>query len=110
MDIGIDIEEVQRFQNLKKRDEFILKNFTKNEIEYAFSKTKPAIHLCGFFSAKEALLKTVNSKIPMKNIEIIHNKKGKPKINILKNKFNNNFKISISHTDKLAIAQVLRSK
>ena len=104
MDIGIDIEKVRRFR-LKRTSRFLLDNFTDYEIRYAFSKTNPEMHLCGLFSAKEAVIKTLKKKVMMKDIEVksVH---GKPTIHI-KN-MRGKFIVSISHCDEYAIANVIR--
>jgi len=107
MEIGIDIELIERF-NLKKDDPFINSNFTKNEIDYAYSQAKPSQHLCGFFCAKEALIKTVKTQILFKFIEINHFNTGKPFIVILKKELKDkNFLLSISHCNKYSTAVVI---
>ena len=40
--LGIDIEEISRFQNKPKDSTFLKKIFTKNELEYCFKKKDPA--------------------------------------------------------------------
>jgi phosphopantetheinyl transferase (holo-ACP synthase) len=60
------------------------------------------------FCAKEALLKTTQQSTLMKNIEVKHDAKGKPSINLLLSDIKGDFKLSISHTKDIAIAQVLR--
>jgi holo-[acyl-carrier protein] synthase len=111
MEIGTDIEKISRFR-LKKTDKFIENSFTGNEIAYSFKKTKPEEHLCGFFCAKEALLKTISpNNISLNSMEIIHDKKGKPEIKLLNgNNKGAKFKVSISHSDDYAIAVVAMTK
>ena len=83
--LGIDIEKTSRF-NLSKDETFVKENFTQNELEYAFKKSNPALSLCGFFCAKEAVIKTLdNQAIKLNEIEITHEKKGHPKILFLNN-------------------------
>jgi phosphopantetheine--protein transferase-like protein len=114
LDIGIDSEEINRFEKLKRYDSFVLNNFTKQEIDYCFSRSVPKVHLAGIFCSKEAVRKTIDDRnISFKDIEITHSKKGKPKINIGnyqkgKIKQKGNFLLSITHTKKNAIAFVLR--
>jgi len=105
-DAGIDIENIKRFK-LNKNNRFILDSFTRNEIEYSYSKANPEEHLCGFFCAKEALLKTIeNGSYLLKDIEITHLKSGKPVIKILKtNKYK--FMLSMSHTKEYGCAIVI---
>ena len=108
--IGVDIEKVNRFR-LSKDNKFLVNNFTPYELDYAFSRAKPEIHLCGFFCAKEALIKTMESQaILLKNLEVRHDGRGMPHIQILykglKNK--DKFLLSIAHCEDYAVANVLK--
>ncbi|MEA3329276.1 MAG: 4'-phosphopantetheinyl transferase superfamily protein [Nanoarchaeota archaeon] len=106
MTIGIDIEKTKRF-NLPKDDVFLKENFTENEIIYAFNNSNPSLSLCGFFCAKEALIKTLNSQIiKLNEIEIIHIKGGKPKIILLDKQLQFDLELSISHSEDYALAVV----
>ena len=110
--IGIDIEKIERFKNFN--DTQLNRIFTKNEIEYAFSYKEPYSHLAGMWCVKEAFIKAIKIKeIPLKKIEILHNKDGSPYIEITKNleqyfidKNCSYIDISISHTDETAVAVV----
>jgi phosphopantetheine--protein transferase-like protein len=104
VDVGIDIEETSRFENVDAN--FLKKNFTASEIRYCLEKTKPHIHFAGIFCAKEAVRKTYHKAISFKSIEVSHEKSGKPKVSI-KNK-NRNYIVSISHTKDVAIAIILK--
>lgn len=111
--IGVDIEDVTRFKykTLENDKHFLESIFTKNELEYCFSRGKTAQHLCGKFCAKEAVIKALsdykNIELQYKDIEILNNTDGVPYINI--EKFNDlNFKISLSHTSEYAVAFVIR--
>jgi holo-[acyl-carrier protein] synthase len=105
--IGIDIEKVEKFK-LEKKDKFLSENFTEGELKYAYSKTRPEIHLCGIFCAKEALKKTLkDQKILLKHMEISYDKSGKPLVRLLNDNRKNNFLLSISHCGDHAIAVVL---
>ena len=104
--IGVDIEEVVRFSELKyeTKKSFYNKIFTKKEIEYCLTKKNPYPHFTARFCAKEAAIKALkNSKLELKNIEI-KIEKNKPILNIPKIK---NVEVSISHTKNYAIAIVL---
>ena len=110
MDIGIDIEKIGRFK--LKRDAALIKNiFTKKEIEYCYSKTKPQMHLCGVFCTKEAVKKTMQQKgISLKDIEVTHAKNGKPTVKLHGPKNSKiSFLVSISHTDEYAVATAIRT-
>ena len=107
MEIGIDIESVERFK-LDRKNSFLINNFSERELDYAFLRPNPESSLCGFFCAKEALIKTLNEKrLLMKDIEISHNNLNKPEIRIL-NKTGNNFLLSISHCESYSVAVVIR--
>lgn len=110
--IGVDIEKICRFENKTlENDKYFLKSiFTDAELEYSFSDTKSAQHLCARFCAKEATIKALCSldfnSIPLNNIEILNNENGVPKLKI-KNYENLKTKLSLSHTTDNAIAFVL---
>lgn len=109
--IGIDIEKVSRFQNITlEKDEHFLKSiFTDTELEYSFSDTKSAQHLCARFCAKEATIKALCSlelsPIPLNEIEIFNNERGVPQLKI-KHYENIKATVSLSHTIDDAIASV----
>ena len=105
MEIGTDIEKVARFK-LAKNSPFLNTHFTKNELEYAYSHTKPEMHLCGFFCAKEAVNKTLSKSVLLKNIEVSHEKSGRPLVKIKGKK--DSFLLSISHCEEYAVAFVVR--
>ncbi len=109
MRIGIDIEEVKRFV-LSRNHPFIRHAFTKKEMRYAFSRKNPAMHLCGFFCAKEALIKALcPASLLLREIEITHGRNDEPKMSILKKslKIRKGIDVSISHTEKYAVAVVM---
>ena len=106
--IGIDIEEISKFQKMKyeNKKNFYNKIFTENEIKYCLSKKNPYPHFTVRFCAKEAAIKaTGNLKLKLTEIEIIIINK-KP---ILKIPTMHNTKISLSHSSKYAIAIVMIS-
>jgi holo-[acyl-carrier protein] synthase len=104
--IGIDIEETKRFK-LKRTSAFIKKTFSASEISYAYSRTKPHLHLCGMFCAKEAYCKASAKKLDPLKIELGHEKSGKPYL-LTNGKKNSDFELSISHCDTYAVAIVMR--
>lgn len=107
--IGIDIESINRFEKLDpiKDKLFLNKIFTKNELKYCFTKKNFAQHLSGRFAAKEAVIKALYSagkkKLNYKDIEIINEKNGTPKVKTGKNN-DFNIKISLSHCRDKAVA------
>ena len=117
--IGIDHVDIEKFKLVleKRKDRFLNRVFTEQEQEAAKEKNS-LLTLAGKYAAKEAFFKAVGpsklSGITWKDIEILNEKSGKPKIFLhgkaLKiantNKIKNIF-ISISHTDIIAMSQVL---
>lgn len=110
MQIGIDIEEITRFENktLENDKLFLERIFTKKELEYCFSKNATAQHLCARFCAKEALIKALSNKsLNLNKIETLNDDNGKPYIRILDDKNNYKIQISLSHCKNYACANVL---
>lgn len=101
-DIGIDIEEKARFNNIS--DKFIRRILTKNEIN-EFNKikniNKKISYLSSRWACKEAIFK-INNNVNISDIEILNDFNGRPFCSNY-----NNIKLSISHTDKLVIAIAL---
>lgn len=110
--VGVDIEEIARFENFQSEQEndFLNRVFTKRELQYCFSQKSPAQHLAARFSGKEAVIKSLNSLGIMKSfaynaIEILRNKKGVPQVKILDFPFE--IHMSLSHSRNYAIAFVV---
>jgi len=83
---GIDIVEISRFREAKKKwgKEFLTKIFTENEIEYSKKRRFQDQHFAARFAAKEAVLKAFGDKISSirnwQDIEILNDKSGRPYI------------------------------
>ena len=107
--IGIDIELLKRFRKKMMNSRFLDIVFTNKERNYCEKKKNPHISYAGKFCAKESVIKALGRKIPMKEIEIINNKEGKPEVRI-KGRLNKNIKCSISHCEDYAIACAIISK
>jgi holo-[acyl-carrier protein] synthase len=101
---GIDIEEVKRFA-LKRGSNLLKTNFTECELDYAFSRSLPAMHLCGLFCAKEAFRKAYGKPILFRDIEIRHTTLSAP-ILFLKGK-RQRCSVSLSHTKEYAVASAI---
>ena len=113
---GVDIVDVARIkksiENYEKK--FLDKIFSKDEQLYCFSKPNPYIHFSGKFAAKEAVLKAILSsgsikQLSFSNIFILNDNNGAPKVKI-KDLSNVAIKISISHTERQAIAFAIYDK
>ena len=75
--IGIDIEEIDRFNSWSDKE--FLRVMSLKELEYAKSRKNPPEHLCGFYCVREALVKALNKNdIVFNKIETDHEKSGKP--------------------------------
>lgn len=99
--IGIDIVDISRFKRLKliKKSKFLNRIFTKCELDYCFSRKNIASSLATKFAGKEAVIKAFSStnkiNLDYREIEIINNSSGGPKVN-LNGKQQKKFQILIS--------------
>jgi len=109
---GIDIVDTNRFKLLPytANKKFYEKIFTPSEIQYCLSFEDPYSHFAGKFALKEALIKSINFKENLINIETNHID-SKPHVE-LKGENNENyiFEASISHEKDYAIAIILSEK
>ena len=106
--VGVDIEPVERFEDILSKKNFLEKTYTAQEIEYCKAKPNPSQHLAARFAAKEAVVKALGSlgiKLTVGEIEIDNERNGAPKV-ILKHKGLEKFnvKLSIAHAKGNAIA------
>ena len=98
--IGTDIVKISRIEKSINSPSFLQKVFTEGEREYC----KKAESFAGIFACKEAYFKAIGTGIslPLTDIEILHDDKGKPYINGI-----SNCDVSISHDGDYAIATVI---
>ena len=106
---GVDIVLIKRIEEIlssSKRNKFLEKIFSINEIEDAKSRNDEVRFFSGRFAAKEAVREATSrssdsTKLSFKSIEIFNHKSGKPGVNL-----NNDLAvdISISHDGNYAIA------
>lgn len=84
--IGIDIIEIERIQDLlKRKPRFIEKFFSEEEIAPIRKKVNFERHLAARFAAKEAAVKALGTGfdgIPFKDIVVVKDTKGKPGIEL----------------------------
>ncbi len=106
--IGIDIEEVERFEKIKfeKNSKFYEKIFLPSEISYCLKYKNPYERFAGKFAIKEATVKSIQENIQLLDIETLHIK-SKPNIKIKKTKKKYKFLVSVSHEKKIAVAVVI---
>ena len=110
MAIGVDIEDISRFEG--KSQAFLDRIYTKSEQEYCFSKPNPASHFAVRFCAKEAVIKALNSNgivhPRLNQIEVYHGENKSPKIRFFEPKYTNlTIDVSLSHDKTKAIAFVI---
>ena len=106
---GIDIVSIDRVKeilNSSKRERFLKKIFSSNELKEAKLRQNEAQFFSGRFAAKEAIRKATStpknsSKLSFKSIDVFSYDSGKPGVN-LKNDLV--IDISISHDGNYAIA------
>jgi phosphopantetheine--protein transferase-like protein len=112
MNIGCDIEKVDRFNGFTDEQKFRI--FNVEEIYYAktFNENENQ-HLAGFYCAKEALVKCLKKgvKLNYNDIEVSHDENQAPFF-IFHNENAKlveglKFNLSISHTDENALAVVI---
>lgn len=108
MSIGIDCEDISRFNKIINNKNLLKKIFTEREINYCMSKANPPQHFAVRFAGKEAVIKAINSsgkKVSINQIEILNNEAGPPTVNLLdKDLSSYNVKLSLTHSKKIAIA------
>ena len=105
--VGIDIVNVDRFSSKKysKNKEFYSKIFSNDEINYCIKFKDPYTHFAGKFALKEAVIKAIDKKISLLDIETFH-KNNIPQVK-LKNETNFSSLSSISHENNVAVAVFL---
>jgi len=112
--IGTDIIEIKRIQKAIERwgKDFLKHVFTDEEIEYAQSKKNPMQHYAARFAAKEAVYKAIGDdpKVTWKDIMILNDEFGRPCCFFKDKKYKNKILISLSHTEKYAVANAIISQ
>lgn len=110
--IGTDIVDIARIRDIidSHRDRFLSRTYTSKEQSYCIGKANPGIHYAGRFSAKEAIKKAlltsgIHEPINWLEMEIIADTTGAPIVNLIGSRFESlQCRVSISHTNELAIA------
>ncbi len=111
--MGVDIEEVRRFQTLIRNKRFLNRVFTRQEIAYCNSKKNKAQHFAVRFAAKEAVWKALSEVLAKskrhlghRDIGLRNDSNGKPQV-ILPASFKSwsrKVAVSLSHTKAYAVA------
>jgi len=111
--IGIDIQDVDRFESYASKPERMERMFTRRELDYISRKGHALETIAGMFCAKEAFFKAIGSGVNISQlleVEIWHQKSGAPYYslspNIRKQHSLSTARIflSISHTKRTAVA------
>jgi len=111
--IGVDCIEIDRFssENLSSKP-FLGKIFTSKEIKYCLSKPFSSQHFAVRFAAKEAVKKCLKEKsigLSLSSIEIVHAGQV-PEVIIHGSENFPDIKISLSHSDNVAMAVAIAYK
>lgn len=85
--LGVDIVDIAKMREIIDRTpNFVEHTFSEEEIKYCKSSSRFVEHFATHFAAKEAVLKALgrgfDEGINPKDIEVKHNEKGKPYIQI----------------------------
>ena len=118
--IGLDATEVARIRASAERygDRFFRKIFTPAEMAYCQARIRKYEHLAARFAAKEAALKALGTGVAkgtsLTQVEVTNDDSGKPGIllhgvtrQMAQERGISRIHVSISHTETLAIAQVI---
>lgn len=115
--IGIDIEEIERFEQLTEQWglRFERKVYTEEEIRYCSGKTRPPQHFAARFAAKEAFSKAIGTgwtgSFRWTDVEVRNDGAGKPSFvlhNSLLERFGSlNIQLSLSHSGAYVTAMVI---
>ena len=84
--IGIDLVENDRLERIIKKwgSKFLQRVFSEDEISYCEKHMQAAVNYGARFAAKESFLKALGiglgMGIKLKEIEVVHDEKGKPEL------------------------------
>lgn len=79
MELGIDIEQNERFKNIS--ESFKTRAFTPSEIEYAEKRTNKHQVYCSFWCVKESVVKAFSNRaLNFQQINILATEEGRPYI------------------------------
>ncbi len=114
MTIGTDIVSIHRFNEFAHdiNHPALKKIFTKDELDYCFSKDAAEPHLAARFAGKEAMIKALYARniqdVWYTDIEILNKPNGVPVVELKKDTYNNlKLEISLAHCEDKAIAFVV---
>lgn len=116
--LGVDILEVKRIKKIfnKRKNSFIKRIYTEEEINYCESKKRSIESFAVRFSAKEAFIKAIESEynITYKEIEVVKKESKKPAIILsgkalqaAEEKNVTEILVSLSHEKNYVIANII---
>jgi len=117
---GIDLVEIGKLRAAMERRGDRLRNriFTPAEVRYCDGRPNPYQHYAARFAAKEALFKAIGTGwsggVGWRDAEVRNRTNGKPDLllsgkalEVARQLGAARFRISLSHTDRYAVAQVI---
>src|SRR5262249_2596975 len=117
--LGFDVTDIPRIAEALSRygDRFMHRVFTEGEVDYCSQRRVPAMHFAGRFAAKEAAMKALGTGhshgVLWRDVEVVRHG-GPPQLQLhggaarrLLAIGGRGSLVSITHTDTLAMAQVL---
>jgi holo-[acyl-carrier protein] synthase len=117
--LGLDATDIPRIAAVLERfgDRFMQRVFTDAEIAYCTARRAPAVHFAGRFAAKEATMKALGTghtqQVLWRDIEVVR-RGGPPQLRLhggAARRFDvlgaKGSLLTITHSDALALAQVL---
>ena len=110
MEVGIDIEQNERFKNVSEN--FLKRAFTESEIKYASKFKNSYENFCALWCVKESVVKAFsNRSLSFQEIEVASTAEGRPYIVLnetikkeLEKAGAKEIKISISHSKEYSTA------
>ncbi len=117
--LGLDAADIPRIASTMERygQRFIQRIFTEGEIAYCMRRRHPAIHFAGRFASKEAAMKALGTGhtqgVLWRDVEVVR-RGGPPQLRLhggAERRFaamgGRSSLLTITHSDALAMAQVL---
>jgi len=117
--LGFDVTDIPRIADALSRygDRFMHRVFTDGEVDYCSRRRVPAMHFAGRFAAKEAAMKALGTGhshgVLWRDVEVVR-RGGPPQLQLhggaarrLLAIGGRRSLVTITHTDTLAMAQVL---
>jgi holo-[acyl-carrier protein] synthase len=117
--LGLDATDIDRVSDVIERhgDRFLNRIFTAQEIAYCMRRRVPAIHFAGRFAAKEAGMKALGTGhshgVLWRDVEVVR-VGGPPQLRLhggaaerFRSMGGRSSLLTITHSDDLALAQVL---